>query len=527
TALAQRYGQHPSLIAWQTDNEYGCHDTVLSFSESAAAAFRVWCREKYGDIDALNRAWGNVFWSMEYRSFDALEPPNLTVTEANPAHWLDYRRFASDEVVRFNREQVDILRERSPGRAITHNFMGFFTEFDHYAVARDLDIATWDSYPLGFLEQFWFDETTKREHRRQGHPDIAAFHHDLYRGCAGGRWGVMEQQPGPVNWARANAKPEAGMITLWTMEAMAHGAEFTSYFRWRQARFAQEQMHAGLLRPDNADAPAAEETRTARDMIAAIGPQEAAQAPVALVFSYEAAWVIGIQPQSADFLYLMLVFEWYCALRRKGLDIDIVGPDASLDAYSAVFIPTLPIVSDAFVAKLAALQGPVVIGPRTGSRTSAFAIPAELPPGPLQRILPIKVTAIDSIRQSSHLVGGTDFDEKWGINSWFEDIETRLEPELTLNNGAGAVFRKGNLRYLAGLPDHNLLEKLIRMVAEDANLALMDLPETVRVRRTQTHTFAFNFSREMRDLSDVFGHLECLFGSPVMDGVQVSIWRHG
>lgn len=527
TALAQRYGHHPSLIAWQTDNEYGCHDTVLSFSESAAEAFRVWCREKYGDIDALNHAWGNVFWSMEYRSFDELEPPNLTVTEANPAHWLDYRRFASDEVVRFNREQVDILRERSPGRAITHNFMGFFTEFDHYAVAHDLDIAAWDSYPLGFLEQFWFDENTKSEHRRQGHPDIAAFHHDLYRGCAGGRWGVMEQQPGPVNWARANAKPEAGMVTLWTMEAMAHGAEFTSYFRWRQAPFAQEQMHAGLLRPDNAEAPAAEETRAARDIIEAIGPQEIAGAPVALVFSYEADWVIGIQPQSASFLYIKLVFEWYSALRRKGLDIDIVSPDASLDTYRAVFIPTLPILSGEFVSKLAALHCPVVIGPRTGSRTTAFAIPAELPPGPLRRILPIKVTAVDSIRQSSDLLGGTEFGEKWGINSWFEDIETKLEAELVLDDGAGAVFRNENLRYIAGLPDEKLLEKLIHLAADEADLTLMDLPGAVRVRRTQTHTFAFNFSRELRDLSDVFGHLECLFGSPAMDGVQVSIWRHG
>ena len=90
---------------------------------------------------------------MEYRSFTEIDPPHLTVTEANPAHWLDYRRFASDEVASFNREQVEIIREHSPGRDITHNFMGYFTEFDHHAVGRDLDVATWDSYPLGFLEQ--------------------------------------------------------------------------------------------------------------------------------------------------------------------------------------------------------------------------------------------------------------------------------------------------------------------------------------------------------------------------------------
>ncbi|MEO0871074.1 MAG: beta-galactosidase, partial [Pseudomonadota bacterium] len=259
TALTERYGQHPAITAWQTDNEYGCHDTVLSFSDSAAGAFRVWCSLRHESIDSLNTAWGNVFWSMEYRSFGEIDPPNLTVTEANPAHWLDYRRFASDEVVRFNREQVDILKAHSPGRDITHNMMGFFTEFDHHALGRDLDVATWDSYPLGFLEQFWFSSDDKSAYLRQGHPDIAAFHHDLYRGCSKGRWGVMEQQPGPVNWARFNPAPLDGMVALWTLEAYAHSAEFVSYFRWRQAPFAQEQMHAGLLRPDSSEAEAAPE----------------------------------------------------------------------------------------------------------------------------------------------------------------------------------------------------------------------------------------------------------------------------
>ena len=70
-----------------------------------------------------------------------------------------------------------------------------------------------------------------------------------------GRWWVMEQQPGPVNWAPYNPEPAEGAVRLWTWEAIAHGAEVVSYFRWRQAPFAQEQMHAGLNRPDGAKAP--------------------------------------------------------------------------------------------------------------------------------------------------------------------------------------------------------------------------------------------------------------------------------
>ena len=299
-AVAARYGHHRAVVAWQTDNEYGCHDTVVSYSAAARDAFRVWLASRYGTIAALNQAWGNVFWSMEYRSFGEIDLPGLTVTEANPAHRLAFRQFSSDQVVVFNRAQVEVLRELSPGRDITHNFMGFFTEFDHHDVAADLDAVGWDSYPLGFLDSFRFSEADKLAYARQGHPDIAAFHHDLYRGCShSGRWSVLEQQPGPVNWARYNPAPLPGMVRLWTLEAMAHGAELVSYFRWRQFPKAQEQLHAGLLRSDSVAAPGLAEAAQAGRDLAALGPAGAPPRSAALVFAYDADWVTGIQPQGA------------------------------------------------------------------------------------------------------------------------------------------------------------------------------------------------------------------------------------
>ncbi len=515
TALAQRYGEHPAITAWQTDNEYGCHDTVLSFSEAAAAAFRGWLERRYGDIDALNRAWGNVFWSMEYRSFGEVDPPHSTVTEANPAHWLDYRRFASDEVAAFNREQVDVLRRLSPGRDITHNFMGFFTEFDHHDVARDLDVATWDSYPLGFLEQFWFSPEEKSAYLRQGHPDIAAFHHDLYRGCAKGRWGVMEQQPGPVNWARFNPAPLDGMVALWTLEAMAHGAEFTSYFRWRQAPFAQEQMHAGLLRPDGQDAPAAAEARKVAQIIEQIGAQDNRAARIALVFSYEAAWVCSIQPQGQSFHYCELAFSWYSALRRKGLNIDIVGPDADLSDYAAIVIPAMPIAHDALLGQLADLDVPVLIGPRSGSKTESFSIPDGLAPGDgVRGLIPLRIVRVESLRngevehggapagaenQDAALAGAEDEDpalagDGWTISRWREDVETQLTPEFALKDGRGVVYHHKHIRYCAAWPDRTLLDQLVERIAHEAQITLTDLPEGVRMRTTASHQFIFNYT---------------------------------
>ncbi|MDJ0979213.1 MAG: beta-galactosidase [Erythrobacter sp.] len=519
TALAKRYGRHDAIVAWQTDNEYGCHDTVLSFSDSAAAGFRVWCLNRYGTIEALNEAWGNVFWSMEYASFEAIDPPNLTVTEANPAHWLDYRRFASDEVVRFNREQADILRELSPDRDITHNFMGFFTEFDHHAVGRDLDVATWDSYPLGFLEQFWFDDATKRAYLRQGHPDIAAFHHDLYRGTtAGGRWAVMEQQPGPVNWARFNPAPLPGMVALWTLEAYAHGAEFVGYFRWRQAPFAQEQMHAGLLRPDSSEAEAAPEARAAAKALDTLGEAEPVKAQAALVFSYEAAWVCGIQPQAKSFRYLELVFEWYSALRRQGLDVDIVSPQADLSRYAMVLVPSLPILPGGFVERLSKLTAPILIGPRTGSKTASFAIPDELAPGELRALMPLTVTRVESLRDGVRLEAGDG-----SIARWREDVETSEMAELSASTG-GVVYRRARTRYIAGWPDARLLDQLVARMAREAGVALTTLPEGLRLRRTARHLLAFNYCDTPINTAGI-GPGAPLIGKTVIPPAGYAVWR--
>ena len=524
TALAERYGDHPAIVAWQTDNEYGCHNTTRSYSDAAADAFRIWLADRYDSIDTLNRAWGNVFWSMEYSSFDAVDLPNLTTTEPNPAHVLDFRRFSSDQVVGFNRLQVDILRQYSPGRDIVHNFMGFYTGFDHHAVGRDLDVAVWDSYPLGFLEQFqFFSEAEKQRYARQGHPDIAAFHHDLYRGCSSGRWGVMEQQPGPVNWARFNPAPLPGMVRLWTLEALAHGAELVSYFRWRQAPFAQEQMHSGLLRPDSSeDIAFGEVEAVARERPMLPAPGAKRPAAVALLLSYEAQWLFDTQPQGQSFRHIELAFAFYSALRRLGLDIDIVSPDADLSGYRMAIVPSLPIMRADPMESLIGFDGPLLIGPRSGSKTEDFQIPDNLPPGPLQSMLPLRVVRVESIRNDVVLEG-----DGFTVSRWIEHIETDLDPEISAGE-RGLVFHSGTRRYLACWPDVQLLEIILRRMAGEASVETCELPADLRLRRHGDCCFAFNYGLDDVDLSTCLPEVkrcEFMIGGAIVPPAGVSVWR--
>lgn len=507
TALAERYGKNPHVAAWQTDNEYACNETTLSYSEAAKTAFQDWLAQKYQSPDALNRAWGNVFWSMEYRDFREIGLPNLTVCEPNPSHVLDFRRFASDEVRAFNKLQVEIIRKHSAA-PVAHNFMGAITEFDHWDVGDDLDIASWDSYPLGFLsDRIPADPDHKRRFVRQGDPDFQAFHHDLYRAVgarrsggqgAGGRWWIMEQQPGPVNWAPYNPDPLPGMARLWAWEAFAHGAEAVCYFRWRQAPFAQEQMHAGLLRPDSAPAQAFGEAEQVARELAAMPDAGTAKADVGLVFDYASDWAWEIQPQGRSFSYFWLVFHVYKGLRRLGLNVDILPPDTGdLSAYRLVLAPGLFTLSDPLKAALAAHRGTAILGPRTNSKTANFAIPVPLPPA--LPGLDAVVARVESLPPDVSVA----LAEGGALINWREKLEGGATVVELAEDGWPAQIRAGKLHYLGGWPDDTALTRILARACMAEGIETDPLPEGLRRRDSATHRFLFNYNPVPADWAGV------------------------
>lgn len=520
--VARRYGEHPGLVGWQTDNEYGCHETVLSWGPQDLAAFQNWLRRRYQTTDQLNESWGNVFWSMEVGSFSEVSLPNLTVTEANPAARMDFWRFQSDQVAGYDKMQCDIIRAHSPERFVTHNFMGFFNEFDHWKLAENLDLASWDSYPLGFVEGFPFSEEERVRWAETSHPDIAPFHHDLYRGVGRGRFWVMEQQPGPVNWAPWNPVPKPGMVRLWTWEALAHGAEVVSYFRWRQAPFAQEQYHAGLNLPGLHElSPGGREAEQVGRELAVVGALgDAAKAPVAIVYDYEASWLTRIQPQGLDFRYHELVFRWYEAARRLGLDIDFVPPGAPLDGYALVLVPSLPVVSEAAAAALEKATGVVVFGPRTGAKTRNVSIPANLPPGPLAELTGVRVVQVASLRPGiAHEVDG---EVSGAAIRWRESLETHGETLARFSDGGPALVSKGRCLYLACWPDAALLGATMRLACQRSGVQTVDLPDHIRLRRRGGRVFAFNYGGP----AWTGGPAEAIvLGQPGVSSQDVSVWR--
>jgi beta-galactosidase len=460
---------------------------------------------------------------MEYRSFDEIDPPVETVTEANPAHQQDWARFSSDQVIAFDKVQTDILRTFSPDRDVLHNYMGMFTAFDHFKLGKQLDVAAWDSYPLGFLEWAWWDNATKERFMRQGHPDFTAFHHDLYRGVGKGRWQVIEQQPGPVNWGAWNPAPLDGMVRTWTWEAFAHGAETVSYFRWRQAPFAQEQMHAGLMRPDNVEAQGAKEARVVATEIAAVVDAITCQAPIALLFDYEAIWATQIQPQGRDYRPLEIILAFYSAARRLGLDVDVIDPKSDLAGYKIILCPAQIFFDDALADRILAAKAVCLLGPRSGSKTEDFQIPADLAPGYARKLIDLKVSRVESLR-----TGHVEMAGPFKVTRWLEHIDTNIDPRAVTKGGQGVWYQNAACDYIACWPDPDLLGQILAERCDALGIATLNLPEGLRLRRRGDVVFAVNYENQAVDLGDYINDaatLDYVIGRQILNAADVAAWK--
>jgi beta-galactosidase len=311
---------------------------------------------------------------------------------------------------------------------------------------------------------------------------------------------------------------------MWSWEAFAHGAGCVSYFRWRQAPFAQEQMHAGLNTPDNQlDLGGSEAQVVAQEIerVMEAGGDASVSTKVALVWDYEAKWVFEIHPQGADFAYPRFAFEYYSALRSLGLDVDIIPANAALDGYRMIVVPPLPMVPDDFAQRLAASGAQVVLGPRTGSKTRDLSIPANLPPGTLaDHVMPIRVWRVESMRPTVTEKVGDGFARHWRD---FIEVREGVEVDATFADGHPAIVRHGPTRYLASLFDDTTTQQLFLKVAGEAGLQAEPLADGVRISRRGALTYVFNYNATPYRVTAA---KDFVVGQAEVEPQGVAIYRH-
>ncbi|MFF7276893.1 beta-galactosidase [Streptomyces griseorubiginosus] len=487
-ALGERYADHPAVVMWHIHNEYGCHNAEC-YCDTSAEAFRRWLRDRYGDLAALNDAWGTTFWSQWYYDWDEVIPPRATGAVPNPTHQLDWRRFCSDEQLSLYTAERDVLREASADIPATTNFMVNFSieALDYWRWAPELDVVSNDHYLRSTDPESQID---------------VALSGDLVRSMAGGPWLLMEHSTGAVNWQPVNRAKDPGEMRRNALAHVAHGADGIAFFQWRAAKAGAEQWHSAMLPHAGTDSQIWRDVvRLGADLGALAevrGSTTAAQ--VAVVWDWNARWALEQPSQpSGELRFVDLVRDWYRPLWHAGVAVDFVQPDADLSSYRLVLVPSLYLVDDAGAANLTGFAergGTLAVGFHSGAVDANCHVRLGGYPGAFRDVLGVSTDELFPLLpgETRHLTGAVP--EGASATLWSERVRlSGAEAVAAYGDGplAGgpAVTRHasgaGTAWYLATRPDPATLDALLTRIVEEAGVqpVLAGLPTGLEaVRRT-------------------------------------------
>lgn len=339
-AMAEHYKGNPYVVAWHVSNEYGCHNR-FDYSEDAERAFRKWCEERYGTIDAVNDAWGTAFWAQRMNDFTEIVPPRFIGDGnfMNPGKLLDFKRFSSDALKAFYVAERDALAEITPDLPLTTNFMvsaaGSVLDYDDWG--REVDFVSNDHY-------FIPGET---------HLDELAFSASLVDGIARkDPWFLMEHSTSAVNWRPVNYRKEPGQLVRDSLAHVAMGADAVCYFQWRQSKAGAEKFHSAMV------PHAGEDSAVFRD-VCELGADlntladngllgtKLAKSKVAVVFDYESEWASEHTATPTQKVHHVdEPLQWFRALADHGVTADVVPVRGAWDDYEMVVLPSVYLLSE-------------------------------------------------------------------------------------------------------------------------------------------------------------------------------------
>lgn len=541
--LGRRYGNDPRVWGWQLDNELSHYGKEPSYDDASQKKFRAWLKNKYGTIDTLNEAWGDAFWSQMYQNFNQIRLPNSKelVAQVNEHAELDAQRWFADEAADYLRFQADILRKYCGHRQwITSNFMHFFDAVNPALLGKDFEIITWTHYPVhGNLNEGPLGF-------RLGSAAAMSFSHDFHRSINGYE-GLMELQPGQVNWGDVNPQPYPGAIHLWIMRAFAADAKIVCTYRYREPLFGAEQYHYGLVGTDGVTPTTGGEqySQAAREMALlrqhfhpnAKEPAVYAARRTALLYSVESRWDIDDHKQTVRWDTMGHILKSYRALKRLGAPVDVITEDKDFSKYPFLVVPACQLVDEQLVARwktYAENGGNLIITCRTGEKDRRGHLWEGPWAMPILDLIGAKIKFYDTLPapySGKITADGQNYD--W--TSWAEILEPDPGTTVVATHAdqfyAGkpaAVTRKlgkGTVTYIGVDSTSGDLEaQLIRDVFTRANVPVENFADGFLVDWRDGFWVATNFT-EKNQPAPIPASAKILIGSADVPTAGVTVWQ--
>lgn len=464
--LAREFGGDKGVIGWQIDNEIYNHDIGCCCHE-CRKAFHRHLKQKYGDVESINKAWNLNLFSQAYDSIDDIPMP--INGWHNPHIILEWNTSQSDSHKNFVHMQADIIKKYSsmPIGTDTMPLGGFdyrklnapldVAQFNHYSTDL-IGVCMWMDYMRNFSKMpFWNTETqaTWNGGTKPGHA----------------------------------IQPE-GFIYMNTWLPIMLGGEANLYWLWRTHWAGHELMHGAVLDScgrftySNGEIKrASKEFERVRDYLC----DYKVESDTALLFT-SLNWNIKLTQEINSALPngLGFVGQFYKHLISSGIHPDVIDTQENLDKYKLIFSPTAySIDENGFsdrIKKWVSGGGVWVVGPMTDIRTSIGTKYKNSPYGSLEEVtntrlaytIPDDAGTISLINDEGDIVHGGAVYEMFDIADY--------KPLLTVKDAHSALvgkcvsfvkpIGKGYVVMLGTLPEE---KELLRIIKKASDLSKVDV----------------------------------------------------
>jgi beta-galactosidase len=542
-AMAAHYGTDSRIWGWQIDNEpshYGTYD----YSPAVQTNFRAWLQNKYKTIDKLNEAWGTAFWSGVYTDFSQIDIPNKARLIAGPASlisFVDFKRFSADECAGFISMQYNILHNGiSKSQFVTTNFMHSHADVDPWR-NKDLDFISYTMYPVA-----GYTKGVGSQGFRLGDPWRISWSNDFFRPVKGVT-GVMELQPGQVNWGEYNPQPYPGAVRAWLWNAFAGGLDFICSYRFRQPLYGSEQFHYGMLGTDGVTeltggkqySQFMKDIRDLRKLYKPNVPIPTAFAArkTAILYNSDNIWETDVQKQTYQWNETNFIFGYYSAVKSLTVPVDIIGEDRDLSSYPVVVAPAYQMVDKELVVnwkKYVENGGNLVLTCRTGLKDRNGHFPEAPWADFITNLIGAKISMYDEM--SAETKAYVSFDGKnYAWNIWGDILEPEIGTETWgsyadqfYSGKASVVHRKlgkGTVTYIGTASNDTRFEKNVLMkVYESAGITTEVQPEGVMVNWRDGFWVAVNYSSSNVSIN-IPANAKLIIGSRDLDVAGVAVWQ--
>lgn len=520
TKLAERYGENPQVTCWHINNEYGGE----CYCDNCEKAFRVWLKDKYHTIEALNKAWNMEFWGHTVYEWDEIVLPNALSEgigydkTAFAGISIDYRRFNSDSLLKNYMMERDAIRKIDPTTPITTNLMGTFKGLDYFKWAKEMDLVSWDNYPS--YNTPW---------------SLVAMTHDLMRGLKQQPFMLMEQTPSQQNWQPYNSLKKPGQMRAQSYQTIAHGADTIQYFQLRRSIGACEKFHGAVI-----EHVGHEDTRVFRET-AALGAELAqlsdiigtqTQAQVAVIFDWDNYWALEYTSgPTVDLKYVEQIHRYYRYFYEQNIAVDLVPVDADLSKYKLVAAPVLYMIKEGMQERLTdfVMQGGALLTTyMSGIVDQSDNVHLGGYPGHLRELAGIWVEEIDALAPEQSNGVSLVNEDLTGTSNLVSDLihleNAEALAHYTSNFYAGMpavtknTFGDGTVYYFGGQLEDQLQDQLFKTIVKETDITPVIEEATkleIACRENEEAKFfvIINFHEEAQPLPEMFvGKTDLLTG---------------